>query len=447
MLRVIVFHSRHIMTSDDRSICPVSAQSKLGLSRTQVAYWRPRLDKNLSKKGVASPNYSVRVTFQNRRVRFPLNTPNKEIAASTAAKIFTFLVENGWEETLMKYKPTAGNTSGAKADSADTVGDLIAAAFKFSTARASSLRAYSKAFRRIVSQIVDIPDGKKYESKGGHSGNAAWQAKVDAVKLSEITPQRVQAWKAHRLEEAGRDTLAKRRTIVTVNSLIRNSKALFSKKLLPFIRDVVSLPSPLPFEGLTMERPPSVRYRSQIDASSLIQLAIAELKTEHPEAFKIFVLALLCGLRVSEIDFLLWSSFDFAGKVLLIRTSEYHQLKSEDSEGDIDLSDDMNSLFQSFSQQATGQFVIESEGAVDRSVGSYRCQQHISFLNAWLREKGVTEPKPIHTLRKEVGATLASEQGIYAASRYLRHSDIRITAAIYADKKNIVIPSIAQDLT
>ncbi|MES2597438.1 MAG: hypothetical protein V4662_18965 [Verrucomicrobiota bacterium] len=29
----------------------------------------------------------------------------------------------------------------------------------------------------------------------------------------------------------------------------------------------------------------------------------------------------------------------------------------------------------------------------------------------------------------------ASEHGIFEASRYFRHSDIRITSAIYADKK------------
>ena len=48
--------------------------------------------------------------------------------------------------------------------------------------------------------------------------------------------------------------------------------------------------------------------------------------------------------------------------------------------------------------------------------------------------------KPIHTLRKEIGSIIASEHGIFAASRYLRHSDIRITSAIYADKKHTVVP-------
>lgn len=59
---------------------------------------------------------------------------------------------------------------------------------------------------------------------------------------------------------------------------------------------------------------------------------------------------------------------------------------------------------------------------------------------SWLRAQGVEANKPLHTLRKEIGSIIASEHGIFEASRYLRHSDIRITSAIYADKKKIVTP-------
>jgi hypothetical protein len=57
----------------------------------------------------------------------------------------------------------------------------------------------------------------------------------------------------------------------------------------------------------------------------------------------------------------------------------------------------------------------------------------------------VRAPKPIHELRKEIGSIIASEEGIFAASRYLRHSDIRITSAIYADQKKAIIPSVGKD--
>ncbi len=38
-------------------------------------------------------------------------------------------------------------------------------------------------------------------------------------------------------------------------------------------------------------------------------------------------------------------------------------------------------------------------------------------------------------MRKEIGALIATEHGIYAASRFLRHSDITTTARHYAQHK------------
>jgi hypothetical protein len=61
----------------------------------------------------------------------------------------------------------------------------------------------------------------------------------------------------------------------------------------------------------------------------------------------------------------------------------------------------------------------------------------------WLRKQGVQGLRPIHTLRKEIGAVIASRDGIWKASRYLRHSDIRITSRLYADKKIPVTSGLA----
>jgi hypothetical protein len=49
-------------------------------------------------------------------------------------------------------------------------------------------------------------------------------------------------------------------------------------------------------------------------------------------------------------------------------------------------------------------------------------------------------------MRKEIGSIVASEHGIFEASRYLRHSDIRITSAFYADKKKTVTPKVFSGL-
>ena len=89
---------------------------------------------------------------------------------------------------------------------------------------------------------------------------------------------------------------------------------------------------------------------------------------------------------------------------------------------------------------AKGQFVISAlkagEGEASRSWGNrYRCGTVFEKVNAWLRAHGVEGNKAIHTLRKEVGAIVATRDDIFAASHFLRHADIAVTAAHYADKK------------
>jgi hypothetical protein len=56
-------------------------------------------------------------------------------------------------------------------------------------------------------------------------------------------------------------------------------------------------------------------------------------------------------------------------------------------------------------------------------------------LYEWLRAKGVSANKPLHELRKEIGALIATKHRIFAASTYLRHADITTTARHYADHK------------
>ncbi len=429
-----------------KQICPSSAHPNSGrFPRTSALYWRSRVERTISPNGLENTFYSARIVYRNRRVRFPLETSNKNEAAGKAAKIFGSIVENGWEATILEFKPNAKlPAQDFEPLKGSTVGDLIAASRKYCSARPSSFNCYVRALRRVVSGVMLLDEQKKISRKK-KEGYTAWRNKIDALPLCELTPARIQEWKQFYLKSSGTNAKAKRSATTTVNSLIRNCKALFAKKLLPFLEEDLDLPSPLPFQSVTLEKPPSPRYRSRIEAKSILSQSHEELREQSPEAYKILRLALVCGLRVSEIDHLLWEAFDFDAKLLEIQNSEYHQLKSEDSAGEINLSDEMADLFETYSESATGIFVIESDRKPLRTPGSsvYRCQKPLKILKSWLKAKGITANKPIHELRKEIGSVIASEQGIFAASRYLRHSDIRITATIYADQKEKVVPSIA----
>jgi len=408
--------------------------SKRSFSRGDARYWlvAGRLFKD---HGVA--DYSCRFSFKGQRAQICLKTSNHRAAARKAADLFAKVTAEGWEKALASYRPDPAKGK----PKLPTVGDLIKTACEISSARRHTLDAYTKAFRCIVAEIRGIPYDRKFDAHGG--GSAKWRKKIDAVPLKTITPAEVMAWKNARLRAAESDPLAKRRATITVNSTIRNAKALFGKKLLPFIGQAIELPHPLPFEGVSLEKSPSLRYVSKIDAFAILARAKDELADSDPEGFKVLLLALVCGLRRSEIDHLLWRAFDFPNAVLRVESTEYHELKSEDSAGVIDLDADTVALFRGYrAKHPKAIFVIESPHKPRKKTKArcYRCDAVFKRMLAWLRAQGVEGSKPLHTMRKEIGSIIASEHGIFEASRYLRHSDIRITSAFYADKKKVVTP-------
>jgi hypothetical protein len=94
-------------------------------------------------------------------------------------------------------------------------------------------------------------------------------------------------------------------------------------------------------------------------------------------------------------------------------------------------------ILRGFKARAKGDFVIESPNPPRYHISraNYRAQIEFEALYRWLAGKGVTARKKLHELRKECGAVIANTLGIFAASRALRHADIRITSQYYSDKK------------
>lgn len=408
--------------------------AKRTFSKSDARYWMApgRLFKD---HGV--PDFSCRFSVRGRRAQICLGTPNQRDAAKRAAELVALVIAEGWEAGFALYRPVEK----VEAPAVVTVGMIIEAATRVSSARRHSVGGYASAFRLIIADIKGVKAEGKFD---GHKGGAEkWRAKIEALPLESITPADVLAWRNKRIRATDGNPLAKRRAVVSTNSLIRNAKTLFGKKLLPFIEQTLPLPRPLPFDGVPLEKAPSLRYISTMDPMAILAKAKEEMADPDPEAFKVMVLALVFGLRRAEIDNLLWQAFDFAGASLRVEASEFHELKSEDSAGAIDLDSDSVALFRGYRAKApVDVFVIRSPLAPVKNPkpGRYRCNPIFKRVLAWLRANGVNGTKPLHTLRKEIGSIIASEQGIFEASRYLRHADIHITSAIYADKKKAVTP-------
>jgi hypothetical protein len=374
----------------------------------------------------------VRLQHRGRRERFNLETPNRAVAAARALDIYRYLLVNGWEAALEKFKPHGTRATGPIA----TVGDLIEALRRVETGNPQTFADYVGCFRRVVAAAGGIVgDKRRYDVHQG--GRAAWLQKVDAVRLEEITPEKVRLWKKRFLDAAGSNRIKQRSARVTVNSTMRLAGALFSERRLR----AAGLTIASPFEGVEYERNPSTRYHSSFSIAELTEAARTELAGEE---FKCYLLATFAGLRQDEIDKLHWSAFRWDQGVLRIEPTPHFGGKSQESIADVDLEPEVLEIFRGFRARATGPFVIESSVPPRLTVTyrHHRCRRTFRLLCAWLRAHGVAARTPLHALRKEFGSQVCDRLGIYAASQALRHSGVRVTEAHYIERRRRIVPGL-----
>ena len=428
--------SEHDQTAwNEKSVQEVSKQKP----RSDNLARHPKTDARYWQRAVFLPTYSrngqirqtgeyaAKIQHAGRRETFPLGSSNRTAAAARAKEIYLSIEAAGWDATVAKFKSKA-RIEGAPVI---TVGQFLEEVSVNAGGRPKTVEDYCRAFRTIVADISNVDSGReKYDYR--HGGRQTWLAKVHGVKLSEITPERVQKWRVKFLRRAGSDPIRQRAARISCNSLMRQAKSLFTPERLKFIR--LDLSGALPFDGIKFEQRQSMRYRSRFDVEQVIKAAQVDLPSEQ---MKIFLLAIMAGLRRNEIDKLEWSAFRWSEGVIRIEATHHFQPKSEDSIGDVDVDPELLEIFRGFQARAKGTFVIESSNAprVAARYAHYRCQKEFEKLNAWLRAVGVVANTPLHTLRKEYGSQICAKHGIYAASHALRHSDIAITSQHYLDRK------------
>ena len=402
-------------------------QSKTDLKYWQGVIFQPTYVDDGKKRQVK--DWSVKIQHAGRRETFPLGTPNKAAAAAKAKAIYLCLVGKGWDATRAQFKKK-GSTGGTII----TVGEFIESARPKFGGRQKTFDDYAKAFRTILADTFGIDGAKeKYDYRSG--GRDKWLRRIHKIRLSKVTPERIQKWKIAFIRRAGHDPRRSRAARISVNSLMRQAKSLFAPDLLKFVSVDAKLTSP--FEGIKFEPRQSMRYQSGFDIKMLIQQAQEELPQEQ---LKIFLLASMAGLRRNEIDKLLWEAFRWDDGLIRIQATAHFHPKSEDSIGDVEIDVELLAVFRGYRAKATSEFVIESPIAPRAGTGysHYRCQVLFDKLVQWLRKHGVDTTTPLHTLRKEFGSQICARDGIYAASTALRHADIAITSQHYLDKKRRV---------
>jgi len=407
-------------------------------SKVQVVKWVfPKTDERFWLqpgklfKWQGSANYSLQVQFKGRRMAFTTRTGNKNTAAKKAVKIYEELCADGIEATLKNHRAKKD-----EGDSVATVGQWIESARKVSVANASTFNCYSCSLRKIIGDILAVTRTKKRfgPRKGGAT---AYRAAIDATSLEELTLPAIQKWRIAYVAQA-KNPAQERSRMTSCNSTIRQARSLFAAKVLKFLPEL-RLPTPPPFLSVEFFPKQSAKYFSRIDPKALLQAAHSELAVTDGAAFLAMLLALSAGLRRGEIDSLAWHQVDFDRELIRIESTETASLKTRDSRDEVPIDSNVVSLLRGFRAKTTGAFVIEAEGegSGPRKWGHhYRADVVFDRLTAWLRAHGVNARKPLHELRKELGALVTAEHGIYAASRVLRHSNVATTAGHYSDLKS-----------
>lgn len=407
--------------------------------RTDSRYWLKKL------KPGASGEYGIQIAYRGKRHRFPLATAKVNEAAKKAAGIFTDITTDGWESAIRKHKGTA--------EKAATVGVFLEEVFRVLQTAPSTRGDYENALRRVYGDIGGIKsDNSRFDYVNG--GNATWVAKIDALPLDTVTPAKFMKWRTRFLElaKSEEEKISRRRS---ANTFLARCKALFSEKnVLKGIE--IPLPDPLPFAGVENLRGASVpQHSSKIDAAEIIEAAFAHFSAQQEpgerdenfktrqEALKVFMLALFCGLTRQEIDGLQWNNIDFKTGKISIRRSETARLKTQAREGDVAIDPQTLARLKEMKKCAKGTFVIESKNAPKAGTRYTRYRATVTYeaLGSWLKEYENDQgrkplanvKKPLHELRKEAGAVIVQQFGIYAASKFLRHSNIATTARFYAD--------------
>lgn len=438
-------------------------KAKGRLPKTHADYWASRLRKRTflapdGKTEIEIPTWQVRLCHLGREKWFNLQTANRDAASIKARDIYQTLKGAGWEAALAKaYPDKAGATSKTKL----TIRQFLDAVKGIGCLNPQTFLNYDNSLRTIATEAFGIrSDKSRFDHRGG--GNKKWRERLDNIRLARLTPALVSRWQRRRLEAAGKSPVAISSAKRTCNSYVRCARSLFGKDILKRIKQI-ELPTPLPFDGIELYEQGSMKYISKIDVGALIAAAKSELKQTAPDAYKAFILALFGGLRRGEIDGLQWGMVDFQQGLLRLHETEYLHLKTDDSSGEVPLDPEVMAELRELKPDSKSKFVVSA--IVTRTWGKgkltrtwirqprndsprryYRCAQVFERLTQWLRSKGISSDKPIHELRKELGAQIATTHGIFAASTILRHSDITTTARHYAQHRTRITAGLGRML-
>jgi hypothetical protein len=128
----------------------------------------------------------IRKTFSTKSVV-------KSEAAKKAKEISDFLVANDMSATLVKYG------AGAAVVPTETIGQLIDKVEKTWLGQPRTIAEYAAELRHVASDIMGI---ERTGNAGQGKNREKWLAKVNAIRIADITRDAVEQWRADYIKRA-----------------------------------------------------------------------------------------------------------------------------------------------------------------------------------------------------------------------------------------------------
>lgn len=357
--------------------------------------------------------------------RFPLGLEKRE-AERLADEIthFLSLPTNSMAMAIAKYNPRVA-VRGTHFANFGEILDLYEKGLAFigrkgGSVSKSSFKGYKSFILRILREVDCLRQGKPIESYSGRSNIdfSRWLGMSTEI----LTDKFVTDFKTASLpgeEEDDEEIILSAK--ISANSALTNARALFGKTALRYYKSVgVVLPD---LTGFLQE--PGFRdaqkYFVLLPTEVIVRIMrdSLELRMSDPEAYRVFLLCIQCGMRAGEAAAFRPSWLDKKDKwQLQIRTKGVFNPKH--GHGRTVIIEQW--VVDTIQELRKGELFITESGAFDR-------------LNAWIRTRIPEEHKvftPTHSLRKLWFSNKSKVESIQAAAEQGGHKDVKITMKHYS---------------
>jgi len=357
-------------------------------------------------------NWHGRITFRGQNLTRDLGTPERK-RALTILRHLKRALDEGRFDVLDETK---------KRRTIATLGDVFALYRQKSPLPARTVANNIGSLRSLIRRSSD-------------SHLAHTDAQIDALNASLLTSGLVHDFQARQLAGAGADQLKRNTATISANSVRRQARSLFSHTARGYYTGL-HLPTIDDFLSARPLKEPSRYYRLPDPAViARIRAAAPALKQTDPNLYRIYLLALGCGLRRKEIAFARWNwirlQSETAGEpggrpYLVVQTETDFRPKSG--------RDRAVPLEPQAFAELTALRIPRIDGAADYILDGHKTERYdLAFdrFSAWLRGLGLNTKKQAHELRKIFGSYVNQQAGLSAAQDLLGHTDPSITKSYY----------------